>query len=499
MGNYILEMDEIRKSYDGVEVLHGVHFDLSAGEVHAIIGQNGAGKSTLMKILNGVTARDGGTIRIDDLEVNYSTPLEARKLGINMIFQEFSLVPSLTISQNVFLTKEPRRGALFLNDRECEARTAEILEEIGAEGLNPREYVKNLSIGSQQMVEIAKALSSESRIVIMDEPTASLSHAEIETFFRVIGRLTGKGISIIYVSHYLREIFKICGRITVLRDGSRIFTKRVADSNMEEAISAMLGRRMVEKRVRVRRQEGSGDPLLEVNNLSVGKLIRNLSFRLHRGEILGIAGLLGSGRSEIVSAIYGVMRKERGDILIEGKRVGIKSSRDAIRNAIAMVPEDRRRQGLIMSFSIRDNLIFPILRRIRKYLLVRDRKGTQIIREYMEKLSIKAAGPWQVVKSLSGGNQQRVVVAKSMMSNAKILFLDDPTFGIDIQSKQEIMNIVSEFADAGNGVVFISSELDEMASHCDRIIILRKGEIVDTLDCTKRADVSEELLARMIQ
>ena len=321
-------MDEIRKSYGGVEVLHGVHFDLGAGEVHAVIGQNGAGKSTLMKILNGVTAADSGTIRIEGREVRYHTPLEARRQGISMIFQEFSLVPSLTISQNVFLTKEPRRGAFVLNDKECERRTAALLAEIGAEDLNPRRTVKDLSIGAQQMVEIAKALSSESKIVIMDEPTASLSHTEIETLFRVIGRLITRGISVIYVSHYLRDIFKICERITVLRDGNRVFTKRVAECSMEEAISAMLGRRLLEKKARLKRQERSGPPLLEVKNLSVGRIVRDLSFKLYRGEILGIAGLLGSGRSEIVSAIYGVVAKTRGDILVDGKSVAIRSSKE---------------------------------------------------------------------------------------------------------------------------------------------------------------------------
>jgi ribose transport system ATP-binding protein len=354
-------------------------------------------------------------------------------------------------------------------------------------------------MGSQQLVEIGKALSSDSKILIMDEPTASLSHTEIERLFEIIGKLTVRGISIIYVSHYLRDVFKICNRVTVLRDGSRIFTKNVADSSMEEAIGAMLGRRLAERKARAGRAGAGSIPLLEVKGLELGRHVKGVSFSLGRGEILGIAGLLGSGRSEIVSAIYGVTKKNTGDILIDGRRAVIRSSKDSISGGIALVPEDRRRQGLIMSFSIKENLIFPLLKRIVRYLLVNDRKGARIVRDYMQRLSVKATGPWQAVRSLSGGNQQKVVIAKSMMSDSRILLLDDPTFGIDIQSKQEIMNIVSEFADAGNGVIFISSELAELASYCDRIIILRKGEIVDIVDCHERRDVSEELLARMIQ
>jgi ribose transport system ATP-binding protein len=285
----------------------------------------------------------------------------------------------------------------------------------------------------------------------------------------------------------------------VLRDGSRIFTKNIKDSSMEEAIGAMLGKRLSEKKSREKTRHGSPVPLLEIRNLDVGTSVKGVSFQLFRGEILGIAGLLGSGRSEIVSAIYGIMRRSSGEIAVEGKRIHVRSSGDSIREGIAMVPEDRRKQGLIMGFSIRANLIFPILKRVVSFVFINDKKAGGIINDYMARLSVKAAGAWQLVRYLSGGNQQKVVVAKSMMSNSRILLLDDPTFGIDIQSKQEIMNIVSEFADSGNGVIFISSELDEMASYCDRIIILRRGEIVDTVDCSENADVSEEMLARMIQ
>ena len=498
MSDVVLHMQGISKRYGGVEVLHGIDLDVAPGEVHAVIGQNGAGKSTLMKILNGVTARDAGTIRINGREVEFLSPLDARRHGISMIFQEFSLIPSLRVYQNVFLTKEPRRGGVLLKDAECEVKTAELLAEIGARDLDPTEYVKNLSIGSQQMVEIAKALSSESRILIMDEPTASLSHGETELLFEVIRKLQQRGISILYVSHYLRDVFRICDRVTVLRDGARIFTRRVSETTMEETISAMLGGKLVEKKARTR-GSADGEVLLEVRHLRVGRSVRDVSFTLRRGEILGIAGLLGSGRSEIVGAIYGVLERSAGTVIVEGRRLRPRSPRDSLKVGMAIVPEDRRTQGLIMDFSVKENVILPILKRLIRNFFVNDARATAVAADSMRRLNVKAPGPGHVVRLLSGGNQQKVVVAKSMMSDAKILLLDDPTFGIDIESKQEIMNIVSEFAEAGNGVIFISSELDEMAANCDRILVLKKGEIVDTIDCNRRNDVSEEMLAGAIQ
>ena len=470
-------MEGIRKSYGGVEVLHGVDFDLYAGEVHAVIGQNGAGKSTLMKVLNGVTAKDAGVIRVEGRVVSYNSPIEARKLGIGMIFQEFSLIPSLTISQNVFLTKEPRRAGLLLNDRECQEETERILDQIGASDLDPRAYVKDLSIGSQQMVEIAKALSSNSRIVIMDEPTASLSHAEIETLFGVIRRLTKSGIAIIYVSHYLRDIFKVCDRITVLRDGAAVLTKKVSESRIEEAIEAMLGARLIEKRARAFRRDAGGEPLLDVRNLAVGKTIRDVSFQIRRGEILGIAGLLGSGRSEIVGAIYGVLKKQRGDILIDGRKVRIRSAQDAIRCGIALVPEDRRKQGLIMGFSIRENIIIPVLKRLRGFLLIRDSKGAEIARQFVEKLSIKAVGPWQIVRFLSGGNQQKVVVARALDTTPDLLIAVNPSRGLDVKATEYVHRKILEASREGAAVVVISTDLDELAALASRTLFLSRGEI----------------------
>jgi ribose transport system ATP-binding protein len=500
MSEPVLEMSNIFKSYGGIEVLHNVDFTLETGQVHGLVGQNGAGKSTLMKILSGVVARSSGTIKIASQQVNYHSPLEARKYGIGMIFQEFSLVQSLNITQNVFLTKELRKSPIFLDDKECEKRTITLLKELGIEDLNPKQLVQNLSIGSKQVVEIAKALSGTLKILVMDEPTASLSHYEIDLLFAMIARLRQKGMSIVYVSHYLKDVFKICDSITVLRDGAKIFTKDIEKTTLGEVVSNMLGKNLINRAKRKKKEiDRNTLPLLEVKDLEIGSLVKDVSFKLWPNEILGIAGLLGSGRSEVVSAIYGSIKKHNGEIYLKGKNLRIRGPYDAISSGITIVPEDRRIQGLIMDFSIKENLIFPILKKEKLSFYINESKIVNIVKEYMQKFNIKASGFWQVVKFLSGGNQQKVVVSKSILGQSQVLLLDDPTFGVDIQSKQDIMEIVSEFADSGKGVIFISSELDEMVHFCDRILILRKGAIIETIDCQQRQDVSEEMLLKSIQ
>ncbi|MHB8277874.1 MAG: sugar ABC transporter ATP-binding protein [Candidatus Humimicrobiaceae bacterium] len=501
MNEHLLEMIDICKSFVGVKVLNNINFTLNVGEVHAIIGQNGAGKSTLMKILNGVYNKDSGVIKINNKIVEYNNPIDARKHGISMIFQEFSLIPSLTVSQNVFLTKEPRIKKLFLNDTYCEKSTIDIFKSIGLESIiNPKSLVENLSVGSQQLVEIAKALSKESKILIMDEPTSSLSHNEIESLFNTIRKLKSKGISIIYISHYLKDLFKICDRLTVLRDGNKIFTKKTLDTNLDELINSMTGK-VFKKRLSKGKKpiDRNQTPILEVKNLKIIRSERGASFKLWPGEVLGIAGLLGSGRSEILSLIFGVNKKDKGEIFVNGKKVVIRSSKDAMYSGINMVPEDRRKQGLILDFSLKENLIITVLKKIIRFFLINDKKGVEIVKKYIAKLNIKTTGSNQIVKFLSGGNQQKVVVAKSIARESKILLLDDPTFGIDIQSKQEIMDIIVEYVSNGNSVIFVSSELDELAYYCDRILILKKGEITDDIYCNEREDISEELLLKKIQ
>jgi len=500
MKDPVLEMVNISKSFSTVEVLHNVDFTLGIGEIHGLVGQNGAGKSTLMKILNGVERKDSGKIKIFGKEQEYNSPIQAREKGISMIFQEFSLVSSLTVSQNIFLTQESHNIFGLLKDAEIERNTVKILKELDVENIDPKEYVENLSTGSQQIVEIAKALSHEPKILIMDEPTASLSSHEIESLFKVMNKLKKRGISIIFVSHYLREIFKICDRVTILRDGNKVLEEKILNTNLKEVIVKMTGK---DQEFQVSRRKSQIDrskpPLLEVNDLEVGNVVKGISFKVWHGEVFGIAGLLGSGRSEIINTIFGVHKKSKGEIIIDKKRVSINSTSDAIREGLAIVPEDRREQGLIIDFSIKENLLFSMINKILSFIFINDKKATKITNDYIKKFNIKAAGFWQVVKFLSGGNQQKVVVAKSLMTESKILLLDDPTFGIDIQAKNEIMNIISDFVESGNGVIFISSEFDEMVSYCDRILVLKKGKIDSIVDCCKEENISKEMLLEKIQ
>ena len=500
MAEKILAMRDISKSFVNIEVLHKVDFSLVKGEVHALVGQNGAGKSTMMKILNGVYTKDSGTITIEGQETEYNTTIGARQYGISMVFQEFSLVPSLPVYQNVFLGKERRDKKIFLDDKKFIQTTEEILRTLDRNvTIDPKENVENLSIGQQQFVEIAKSLTHNPRILILDEPTASLTHAEIESLFNVIKEIKKRGISIIYISHYLRDIFKICDRVTVLRDGRKVFTKALKDTDIEDVIKGMLGKQFNSHAVtKFKAIDRTGVPLLEVRNLTAAK-VEKVSFQLWPGEILGIAGLLGSGRTEIFHSFTGISIKNNGDIRVNGETVKIGSTKDSIELGISLIPEDRRTQGLITNFPISENILLPILRKLKRLFFVNDREGQRIATDFMKRFNIKAKDARQEARFLSGGNQQKVVVAKGMVSRSKVLLLDDPTFGIDVQSKREIMDIVRDFVTQGNGAIFISSELEEIAEICDRILILKKGAVTQEIDNSKAGGVTEEDLLRMIQ
>jgi len=496
----VLECRQICKSFGGVTVLNNVDFMLEKGEIHALVGQNGAGKSTLMKIINGVYTQDSGTILIEGKEQIYKSAQEARRAGISMVFQDFSLVPTLSVLQNIFLARELSGGHFFLDDRRMEEITQKLLDSIGIDiSIHPRDYVENLSVGSKQLVEIAKALSTDSKILIFDEPTASLSQAEISSLFNVIQNLKKKGISIIYISHYLRDIFKLCDSVTVLRDGFNVLSRPISSTSLEEVIDAMVGKK-VGNRVSWQKGQRSGEdkPLLSVRNLSTDS-IHQISFDLWPGEIVGLAGLLGSGRTEIFKALFGLDPIKSGEIFIRGEKSAIRSVPDALRYGLGLVPEDRRNQGLIMDFSINENIVLPLMNKLTQLILINDRKGKEISQEYIRNFKIKCDGIEQQVRYLSGGNQQKVVVAKNVANQPKILLLDDPTFGVDIQSKWEIMNIVKEFASLGNGVLFVSSEFGEIASFCDRVLVVKKGEITKTILNSGEPTLDEEALLKMVQ
>ncbi|HVP20156.1 MAG TPA: sugar ABC transporter ATP-binding protein [Spirochaetia bacterium] len=500
MDPYVLEARNISKSFNGVPVLSGVDFRLGRGEVHAIVGQNGAGKSTLMKIINGVYTRDGGEILVEGKACRYESALDAQKAGIGMVYQDFSLVPTMTVSQNVFLAagRSLQRGP-FLDDRAMRERTMSLLADIGVDvEINPNTLVGDLSVGSRQIVEIAKARALDSRILILDEPTASLSSAEMASLFAVIQRLKARGISIVYITHYLRDIFRICDSVTVLRDGKVALSSPISDTDMGNVISAMIGKAAeTGGTAALRPVDRTGQPLLEASHMSTRR-IRDISFSLWPGEVLGLAGLLGSGRTELLRALYGLDPLTAGTIRMRGRVMTLRSTADAKRAGFALVPEDRRSQGLIMDFSIRENIVLSILRRLRPAIFLNDAKGLATARAYVEEFSIKADSVEQAVKFLSGGNQQKVVIAKNAADEPAVLLLDDPTFGIDIKSKRDIMNIVRAFVDRGNAAIFVSSELEEIGSFCDRTLVIRRGEVTSSIS-NRDASVSEETLLHLVQ
>jgi len=479
MSGYAIEAEKINISFNGVQVLFDVDFRVKNGETHALVGANGAGKSTLVKIINGVYKRDSGTISIKGKPVNYENPEGARASGIAMVFQDLSLIPTMTVAENIFLNSNPYRTGFLINDKKNAETTEELLRLIGVDTeIKPHNVVGDLSIGKQQIVEIAKALSVNPGILILDEPTASLSNAEISRLFDVINTLKSKGISIIYITHYLQDIFKICDSLTLLRDGYTVLRKDTDKIDIEELINSMTGSESKQVLWNRRQNQRTGTPLLEIKDLST-KSIENISLCVYPGEIVGVAGLLGSGRTELFKSIFGIDKIYSGEILIDGKKVSVNSPVDAINHGISLIPENRREQGLILDFPVRENMVLSIFNKLSKFLIIDDRKTTEVAKRYIKKLDVKTNSPMQIIRYLSGGNQQKVVVAKSLASNSKILLLDDPTFGVDIHAKREIMKIIRDYAEQGNGVIMVSSEFNELVNFCDSIYIMKKGRIKD--------------------
>jgi ribose transport system ATP-binding protein len=492
----ILEMNDIEKSFNGIPVLKKANFELRKGEVHALMGGNGAGKSTLMKILTGVYQKDSGMILLDGKPVELATARQAERHGIAMIYQELSLVPTLTVAQNIFLKRESRAvGNVFIDDAESERRAKLLMEELG-HPVDPRTPVEQLSVGTNQMVEVAKALSKKARILIMDEPTSSLTDSETEILFKLIDRLKRSWISIIYISHRMSEIFTVCDRVTVMRDGMSVKTDYCRNVTMEGLIESMLGTgRNVAFQWQERDYQKSDKPVLEVNNLSCGKGRGPVSFSIYPGEIVGLAGLLGSGRTQIGETIFGKRRSHNGTVSIDGK--AIDTIRGAIEAGVALVPEDRRTQGLILDHSLLANFILPNLAFFTRGFFVRDGAGARAAKDYIQRLQIKTHGPDASVRLLSGGNQQKIVLAKWLERKPRLLILDEPTMGVDIGAKSDILQIVREIADGGAAVLVISSELEELLAMSDRILVIHDGKLVHDF---KRKDIpSEEMLHHAIQ
>jgi ribose transport system ATP-binding protein len=492
-----VRMSGISKSFNGVRVLDAVDFELEKGEIHALLGGNGAGKSTLMKILEGVYSLDEGQIELDGEPVRFSSSHDARKQGVVMIFQEFSLIPTLTVAQNIALTREPRTSMGLLDDKAASRRAREIFAEMGVD-VDPDAVVGDLSTAYWQLTEIAKALSQDASVLIMDEPTASLAKSETENLFAIVRRLQERGISIIYISHRLEEVYEIAERVTVLRDGRRIVTTETASLSPHAMIEAIVGRQMEEAaQWHARPVDRSGTPLLEVRGLESGSRVRGVSFALHRGEILGVAGLMGSGRSEIARTLFGVDRATAGEILVDGKAVRIRSPRQAAKAGIALIPEDRRVQGLVLDHSLKDNLLLPLLGELTRGGFIDDSRGTKVADELMQQLAIRGGSPSRPVRLLSGGNQQKVVIAKWLGTKPEILIMDEPTVGVDVGTKAEIIDMIRALADDGKGVIIISSELPELLAVSDRVLVVREGRVVDEIE--RREIRNEEELHHAVQ
>ncbi|MBO0869869.1 MAG: sugar ABC transporter ATP-binding protein [Micromonosporaceae bacterium] len=495
-GTPTVAMRDIRKSFDGVPVLRGVDFEVRAGEVHALVGGNGAGKSTLMKILLGVYTRDAGEILIGGEAVRLASRKDAKAAGIGMVFQEFSLVPTLSVAQNVFLNAEVSRWGL-ISDRESRRRAREVFASMGVE-IDVDAVVGELSTAYWQLTEIAKALARNARILVMDEPTASLARHEVGALFDLLDRLRDQGMSIVYISHRMEEVYRIADRITVLRDGARLFTRSLAQVTPAQVVEGIVGRR-ADGGADPQRRAPAGDAavLLEAVDLRAGDRVNGVSFQLREGEILGVAGLMGSGRTELARCLFGIDRLDSGQLRLRGRPVRIGNPRAAQRAGIALIPEDRREQGLILDQSVNDNLLLPLLGQLRHGPLLDLAAGRRLARDLIDRFGIRVAAPDQPVRRLSGGNQQKVVIARWLGTQPKVLILDEPTVGVDVGTKAEIIAITRRLADTGCGVIVISSEFAELLAVSDRVLILRGGAVVDEM--ARAAIADEESLQLAVQ
>jgi ribose transport system ATP-binding protein len=476
-----VEMVGISKRFGGVHALRSVDFSVAAGEVHALVGENGAGKSTILKILEGVHVPDEGTINVFGEQVRAHSPQEAQRLGIAMIFQELSLVPTLTVAQNILLNREPRKGSGLLDDREANRQVRRLCRDLGID-LDPRAKVEHLSMGQRQLVEVVKALAKDARLLILDEPTSALSGHETDILFSIIDRLKSRGVSIVYVSHRMEEIFDVADRITVLRDGQHIVTDTLENLGIEGVIHAIVGRGVTAFEWLERTVDRSGAPLLQVRDLVGEDKPRGVSFDLHAGEILGFAGLMGAGRSETARALCGLDPVKGGTVELKGVAVDVSSAATSIEAGLAMIPEDRAQQGLVAQHSVADNLTLPVIRQLTRRGRIDQRRRRRLVDDLVARMRIKTADVDEPVRQLSGGNQQKVVIAKWLAATPEVLVLDEPTAGVDIGSKAEIVQLVRELADNGRGVILISSELPELLALSDRILVFDAGRIRQEVD-----------------
>ncbi|SVA51177.1 uncharacterized protein METZ01_LOCUS104031 [marine metagenome] len=486
----LLRMTGITKAFPGVQALKGINLELWAGEVLALLGENGAGKSTLIKILGGAHQPDEGTLELDDQPLEIRQPTDSQAAGIAIIYQEFNLVPGLSARENIFLGQETTRAGFIAADEE-RGRVRELFARLGAD-IDPELPCGELSVAEQQEVEIAKALSQNARLIVMDEPTAALSPSEVERLLEVVGELKAQGIGIIYISHRLNEIFEIADRVTVLRDGGHVGTKPIGEFTRDSMIKMMVGRSLDQEFPKAAAE--LGEERLVVHGLSRGRRVRKVSFGVRRGEVLGLTGLVGAGRTETARLIFGADHPEGGTVKLDGKELRIRSPRDAVAAGICLLTEDRKAQGLVLGQSVRENFGLPNLPSFARLGFIDQKREAKALDVHVDKLRIKLAGPDQTAGTLSGGNQQKVVLAKWLERNAEVIIFDEPTRGIDVGAKYEIYQLINKLAAAGKAILMISSELPEVLGMSDRILVMHEGrvtgEITDVAGATQ-ADIMQ--------
>ena len=480
-------MQNISKAFSGNQVLKNVRFEIAKGEIHALMGENGAGKSTLMKILTGIYSRDTGEIYVKGNLIQFNNPKEAEKEGIAVIHQELNILPDLTVCENLFLGREKTYGkTAFLNTSAMKKEAKSTLLELGLD-IDVDTPARELSVGRQQIIEIAKALSTNAEVIIMDEPTAALTDREITTLFEMILKLKAKGVSFVYISHRMEEIFAICDRITILRDGSYVSTERISETSFEKVVQLMVGRELGDRFPK--RDAVIGEEKLVVTGLSRKGLFENVSFTVHAGEVIGFAGLMGAGRTEVVQTLFGYHQPSAGTIQLDGKNISISNPREAIRQGIGYVSEDRKSEGLITDFTVAENMSLPNLGRLSNNGIMHKAKENSFVGEMIERLRIRTSGGSQKVKSLSGGNQQKVVIAKWLGIEPQILILDEPTRGVDVGAKKEIYSIMNSLAERGVAIILVSSELPEIMGLADRVLVLHEGKLKATIE---KQDMTQE-------
>ncbi len=489
MGEVILEMKQIDKTFPGVHALDHVDFNVRSGEVHALMGENGAGKSTLMKVLTGIYTKDSGSIIYEGKEVEFHGAREAQDAGVIIVHQELNMVGDLTVAQNIFLGREPRKG-LGVDDKKMISDSKALFERLNVD-IDPRMKMSDLTVGKQQMCEIAKAVSHDAKVIVFDEPSAALTEKEIDDLFAIIRDLRERGLGVVYISHRMDEIKVITDRVTVMRDGTYVGTLITKECTKEDIINMMVGRVIFEDPKQESACPKDAPVVLKVENLNAGKMVKNVSFELHKGEILGFSGLMGAGRTETARALFGADPKQSGDIYINGTKVDIKSPQDAVKYGIGYLSEDRKRYGVVVRRSIAENTTMARLEKFIKGGLIDKKAENETADYYIKQLATKTPGADELVVNLSGGNQQKVVIAKWLTRDCEILIFDEPTRGIDIGAKTEIYKLMTRLASEGKSIIMISSEMTEILRMSDRIIVMCEGEVTGNIDIS---EATQELI-----